>query len=151
MARPRVFLASLCIIASSVVSVSGLVWFILLDVMLSGTITLLRTQILSIVALIEYSGSMERAIKRSTIVVMVVVPLLGGCQSHTWLLYANPPATGAKEGEQCATVLFGLGPNVDLSGNEAIRRGGISKPTTVEYRMNSFHGMGKECVLARGD
>lgn len=89
--------------------------------------------------------------KRLTIVVILVVPLLGGCQSHTWLLYANPPVTGEREGQQCATVVFGLGPNVDLSGNEAIRLGGITKPTTVQYRMNSFHGVGKECVLARGE
>ena len=85
------------------------------------------------------------------IVVAVVVPLLGGCQSHKWLLYANPPGNGEKEGEQCSTVVFGLGPNVDLTGNEAIRRGGITKPTTVEYRINTLHGIGRECVRARGD
>lgn len=106
-------------------------------------------------SLVDSSGSkkrvtMKRFLKRLTSVVILVVPLLGGCQSHTWLLYANPPATGEKEGQQCATVVFGLGPSVDFSGNEAIRLGGITKPRTVEYRMNSFHGMGRECILARG-
>ncbi len=30
-------------------------------------------------------------------------------------------------------------------------RGGITKVKTVEYQMNSFHGLGKECIIAHGE
>jgi hypothetical protein len=89
--------------------------------------------------------------KRLTIVITLLLPVLAGCQSHTWLLYSNPPMSGTKQGEQCSPVVFGLGPNVDVSGYEAMRRGGITKATTVEYRIHTFHGMGKECILAQGN
>jgi hypothetical protein len=81
----------------------------------------------------------------------VLVPLIAGCQSYDWLLYANPPLSGTKQGQECAHVVFGLGPNVDVSGNEAMQRGGITKVSRVEYHLTSAHGVGKECVIARGE
>ena len=53
--------------------------------------------------------------KRMVIVIALLL-VLSGCQSHTWLLYGNPPVSDEKQGEQCSPVIFGLGPNVDLSG-----------------------------------
>jgi TRL-like protein family len=88
---------------------------------------------------------------RSMLLIAVLLPALAGCQSYTWVLYANPPVGGAKQAQQCAPVVFGLGPNVDLSGNEAMRIGGIKIVRTVEYRTTSFHGVGKECVTAQGE
>ena len=81
----------------------------------------------------------------------VLVPLMAGCQSYDWLVYANPSLSGKKQGQQCAPVVFGLGPNLDLSGNEAMRQGSMTKVSRVEYHLNSFHGMGKECIIARGE
>jgi hypothetical protein len=81
----------------------------------------------------------------------VLVPLIAGCQSYDWLLYANPPLSGTKQGQQCAPVVFGLGPNVDMSGNEAIQRGRITKVSRVDYHLTAVHGLGKECVTAHGE
>jgi hypothetical protein len=89
--------------------------------------------------------------KRLVTAMIVLAPLMTGCQSHDWLLYANPPLTGTKEGRQCAHVMLGLGPNVDLTGNEAMKQGGITKVTRVEYHLRSVNGMGKECVTAYGE
>jgi TRL (tRNA-associated locus)-like protein len=82
------------------------------------------------------------------IALLLVMP---SCQSHTWLLYANPPVGDDKQGQECSPVIFALGPSVDLSGNGAMSRGGITKVKTVEYQMNSFHGLGKECIIAHGE
>ena len=87
---------------------------------------------------------------RSMILIALLL-VLAGCQSHTWLLYANPPVSDDKQGQQCSPVIFGLGPSVDVSGNEAMRVGGITKVKSVEYQMNSFHGMGRECMIAHGE
>jgi hypothetical protein len=90
--------------------------------------------------------------KRPVMLIAILLPLLAGCQSDTWLLYANPPLSGEKVGQQCATVVLGLGPTVDLSGNEAIRLGSISHVRRVEYQMTApFQGVGKECIIAKGE
>jgi len=89
--------------------------------------------------------------KKPMLLMAILIPVLAGCQSYTWVLYANPPLAGEKQAQQCAPVVFGLGPNVDLSGNEAMRAGGITKVRTVEYQTTSFHGIGKECVRAQGE
>lgn len=82
---------------------------------------------------------------------MMWLPFLTGCQSYTWLVYANPSVGDAKEGQQCRPDIIGLGPHVDLTGNEAMRLGGLTKARTVEYRVATFHGWGKECIVARGE
>jgi hypothetical protein len=89
--------------------------------------------------------------KRLMMIMTVLMPLIAGCQSYDWLVYANPPLSGTKEGQECAHVLFGLGPNVDMSGNEAKRRGAITNVSRVEYHLTSVHGVGKECIVARGE
>jgi len=89
--------------------------------------------------------------KKLMMLIAVLLPVLAGCQSYSWVLYANPPVGGATRAEQCAPVVFGMGPNVDLSGNKAMRAGGITTVRTVEYRTTSFHGVGKECVSAQGE
>ncbi|HTL61060.1 MAG TPA: TRL domain-containing protein [Nitrospira sp.] len=89
--------------------------------------------------------------KRLMTVMVVMLPLMTSCQSYDWLLYANPPLSGTKEGRQCAHVVFGLGPNVDMSGNQAMQQGSITKVSRVEYHLTSFQGMGKECVVAHGE
>jgi hypothetical protein len=47
--------------------------------------------------------------------------------------------------------LFGLGRKLDLTGNEAMRLGGMARVRSVEYQVSSFHGWGRECVTARGE
>ena len=82
---------------------------------------------------------------------MAMLPALAGCQSYTWLVYGNPPLGGARQGQECRLALLGLGRDVDLTGNEAMRLGGITKVRGIEYQVNTFHGMGKECIIANGD
>jgi hypothetical protein len=88
-----------------------------------------------------------------SVLLLIAIMLLftTGCQSYTWLVYANPSIGDAKEGQQCLPDIIGLGPQVDLTGNEAMRLGGLTKARTVEYRVANFHGWGKECIVARGE
>jgi len=89
--------------------------------------------------------------KRSLMLIAMLLPMLAGCQSHTWLVYANPPLSDAKQGQECLFDLLGLGRKLDLTGNEAMRAGGLATVRSVEYHVNSFHGWGMECVTARGE
>jgi hypothetical protein len=89
--------------------------------------------------------------KRAFFLIAVLAPVLAGCQSHTWLLYGNPPLSGAKQGEECLIDLFGLGRTLDWTGNEAMRLGGLTTVRSVEYQVASLHGWGRECVVAHGD
>lgn len=90
--------------------------------------------------------------KRLLMLIVAFLPLLAGCESYTWLLYANPALNSGKQGQECLTPdPLGLARQVDMSGNEAMRRGGITKVRTVEYQVAKFHGWGTECVIARGE
>ena len=89
--------------------------------------------------------------KKSLVLIAMLLPVLAGCQSHSWLVYANPPVNGEKQGQECLFDLFGLGRKLDLTGNEAMRAGGLATVRSVEYHVNSFHGWGRECVTARGE
>jgi hypothetical protein len=82
-----------------------------------------------------------------------VLPILSGCLSHTTpLAYPNASISDAKQGRDCKVLVFGLGSHApDLSVGQAIRLGGITKLRTAEYRMSTFHGVGKECVTAHGE
>ncbi len=91
------------------------------------------------------------AMKKSLVLIAMLLPVLAGCQSHSWLVYANPPVNGEKQGQECLLDLFGLGRKLDLTGNEAMRLGGIAIVRSVEYQVSSFHGWGRECVTARGE
>ena len=83
--------------------------------------------------------------------IAIVMPLCAGCESYTWLLYENPSLNATKQGEQCLPDPLGIGRGIDLSGNEAMRAGNITKVRTIEYLVAKFHGLGKECVVAQGD
>ena len=84
--------------------------------------------------------------------VMMLASLLAGCESYTWLLYRNPSLNGDKEGRECLSPdPVGLLRQVDISGLEAMRRGGITQARSVEYQVAKFHGWGRECVIARGE
>ena len=89
--------------------------------------------------------------KRPIILIAVLLPVLAGCQSYTWLVYANPSLEGTKQGEECFGDPLGLGRELDLTGNEAMRRGGITRVRSIEYQVAKFHGLGRECVIARGE
>lgn len=84
-------------------------------------------------------------------VITIVVPLCAGCESSTWLLYANPSVNAVKQGEQCFPDPLGLGRTIDLTGNEAMRLGNVTRVRSIEYRVAKFHGLGKECVTAQGE
>ncbi len=83
----------------------------------------------------------------------ILLPLLGGCESYTWSVYANPSLTGSdKQGRECLPHdPLGLGRRVDLTGHEAMRVGGITKVRNIEYQVTKFHGVGRECVVAYGE
>ena len=90
--------------------------------------------------------------KRPIMLIAMLLPLLLGCESSAALLYANPSLNGSKEGQQCLPAdPLGLGRTLDLSGNEAMRVGGITKVRSIEYSVNKFHGVGRECVIAHGE
>ena len=90
--------------------------------------------------------------KARMILMALLLPFLGGCESYSWLVYENPSLTGAKEGQQCLSHdPVGLGRKVDLTGHEAMRLGNITKVRSVEYQVTKFHGFGKECVVAHGE
>jgi hypothetical protein len=89
---------------------------------------------------------------KAMILVTLLLPFLGGCESYSWLVYENPSLTGAKEGRECLPPdPLGLARKVDLTGHEAMRLGGITKVRSIEYHVKKFHGVGKECVVAYGE
>ena len=89
--------------------------------------------------------------KRLVSLIALLMPLCAGCESYTWLLYENPSLSATKQGEQCFPDPLGLGRRIDLTGNEAMRIGNITKVKSVEYRVAKFQGWGKECVVAQGE
>jgi hypothetical protein len=82
--------------------------------------------------------------------IAMFLPFLAGCESYTWLVYANPSVSSAKQGEECMPDPLGLG-RVDLTGNEAVRIGGIKKVRSIEYHVAKFYGLGRECIIAQGE
>ena len=90
--------------------------------------------------------------RKLTLLIAMLLPMLAACESYTWLLYANPSLRSDKEGQECLPPdPLGIGRKVDLTGQEAMRLGGITRVRTVEYRVAKFHGVGKECVVAHGE
>jgi hypothetical protein len=90
--------------------------------------------------------------KRPMMLIAMLMPLFLGCESSTELLYANPSLSSAKEGQECLPPdPLGLGRKLDLTGNEAMRLGGITKVRSIEYEVTKFHGFGRECVIAHGE
>ena len=90
--------------------------------------------------------------KRTMMLLATLLPVLAGCESYTWSVYSNPSLNGAREGRECLSPdPLGLGRSVDLTGNEAMRVGGITKVRSIEYQVVKFHGWGQECVVAQGE
>jgi hypothetical protein len=90
--------------------------------------------------------------KRPLILIVLLLPLLASCASHTSLMYANSSLSGAKQGRECLSPdPLGFGRQLDLTGKEAMHLGGITKVQRIEYQVVKFHGVGKECVIARGE
>ena len=83
----------------------------------------------------------------------LLLPSLAGCFSYTTpLAYTTASVADAKQGQDCSAGIFGLrghGPDVTLA--QAIRLGGITKVRSAEYRVNTFQGIGTECVIVHGE
>jgi len=81
----------------------------------------------------------------------ILLPVLGGCQSYTRPLgLTNSTIPDAKHGQDCESH-FGIGGVPDLTGAQAMRAGEITKLRSTEYRVNTFSGVGRECVIAHGE
>ena len=80
--------------------------------------------------------------------IAMLLLLLAGCESYRRLVYANPSIAGAKEGQDCRSLVLRLGDTPDLSGSQAVRLGGITKTRSIEYRRNTFQSVGSECLIA---
>ena len=83
--------------------------------------------------------------------IAMLLPVLAGCQSYVRPLGpTNPSITDSKQGQDCRGQ-FAIGGVPNVTGTQAIRSGGITKLRSVEYRVNSFSGVGSECVIAHGE
>jgi hypothetical protein len=87
------------------------------------------------------------------LLISAVLLIFCGCVSHTMpLAYPNPSISEAKQGLDCKVLVLGLGSSgPDLTVAQAIRLGGITKLRSAEYQINTLQGIGKECVVARGE
>lgn len=89
---------------------------------------------------------------RELFLIAMLLTVLAGCESQTSMMYANPSLPDTKEGRQCLPHLpLGLGRELDLTGKEAMHLGGITTARSIEYQVTKFHGVGTECVIARGE
>ena len=94
---------------------------------------------------------MEVAMNGKVVLIAMLLSVLAGCESYTRPLgYTNSVVTDAKQGQDCRTLVFGLGGMADVTGTKAIRLGGIAKLRSAEYRVNTLQGVGSECVIAHG-
>ena len=88
---------------------------------------------------------------RPFVLMAMLLPVLAGCASYARTLGpTNLTITDAKQGQDCRTQ-FGIGGVPDLTGTQAIRSGEITKLRSMEYRVNTFSGVGSECVIAHGE
>jgi hypothetical protein len=85
------------------------------------------------------------------LLIAMLLPLVVGCESYTWLVYKNASVPDVKQGHDCQVRVFGLGSAVDETGIQAMRLGAIRHVRSTEYRVHTVHGVGKECVIARGE
>ncbi|HSL03645.1 MAG TPA: hypothetical protein VK901_08920 [Nitrospiraceae bacterium] len=88
---------------------------------------------------------------RLYVLIAMLLPVLAGCQTYTGSLgLINSTITAAKHGQDCRSQ-YGFGDVPDLTGTQAIRSGGITNLRSLEYRVNTFLGVGSECVIAHGE
>ena len=89
---------------------------------------------------------------RHILLIAMLLSVLAGCESQTSVMYASPSLPDTKEGRECLPYFpLGLGRQLDLTGKEAMRVGGITTPRSFEYHVNKFYGVGTECLIARGE
>ncbi len=88
---------------------------------------------------------------RGVLLIAIGASILSGCVSMKAPMgYTNIAATDAKQGQDCRT-LVGIGRAPDLTGAQAMRQGGITKLRNIEYREQTFNGVGQACVVAYGE
>ena len=96
-------------------------------------------------------GERKVAMVRRIMQIAMLLPVLAGCQSYVQPLgIANSTITDEKQGHDCRTQFF-IGGVPDLTGAQAMRSGGITTLRSAEYRVNTFSGVGSECVTAYGE
>ncbi len=89
---------------------------------------------------------------RSMMLIPPLVLILTGCESHTWpLRYTNSSIADAKQGQDCRYLVFGMGGMADVTGAKAMRLGSITTLRSAEYLVDTFQGLGRECVIAHGE
>jgi hypothetical protein len=89
---------------------------------------------------------------RLLFLIAMLLPVLAGCETQTSMMYASPSLPDTKEGRECLPYTpLGLGRHLDLTGKQAMHRGGITTPQRIEYQVNKFHGVGTECLVVRGE
>ena len=83
--------------------------------------------------------------------IAMLLPVLAGCESYVQPLGTTDlTITDEKQGHDCQRQ-FLIGGVPDLTGARAMRSGGITKLGSAEYRVNTFSGVGSECVTAYGE
>jgi len=88
---------------------------------------------------------------RRTVLIAMLLPICAGCVSSTTPMgYTNPTIADARQGQDCR-MLVGLGGIPDLTGNQAMRQGGITRLRNAEYRENTLYGVGNACMVAHGE
>jgi hypothetical protein len=96
-------------------------------------------------------GKRKVAMKRPIMLIALLLPVLAGCVSYVRPLGpTNLTITDARQGQDCRGQ-FGIGGVPDVTGTQAMRSGAITKLRSAEYRVNSFSGVGNECVIAHGE
>jgi hypothetical protein len=85
------------------------------------------------------------------LLIAMLLPVVAGCESYTWVTYNNPSIADARQGQDCRTLVFGLGGSVDPTGIQAMRLGDITRARSTEYRVKTIQGVGSECVIAHGE
>jgi hypothetical protein len=86
------------------------------------------------------------------VLIAMLLSVLAGCESYTRPVgYTTSAIADAKQGQDCRVLVFGLGGMADVTGTKATRLGGITKLRSAEYRVNTFEGVGSECVIAHGE
>jgi len=87
---------------------------------------------------------------KRVVLIAMFLPIFAGCVSSTTQMgYTNVAIADAKQGQDCR-ILVGIGGMPDLSGNQAMRQGGITKLRSAEYRENTLYGVGEACMVAHG-
>ena len=87
-----------------------------------------------------------------TLLIGILLPVLAGCFSYSRPLgYTNASITDTKQGQDCRFLLFGLGGSPDVTMNQSMLLGGMTKLRSAEYRVDTFQGTGHDCVITHGE